>query len=225
MVDVMNIVIILFIILYVSLLISYFFSETSGNLKRRSINKIILASMFLAFGIIQYILNYNFFSYHLILLLAIIFAYIGDVVLLYSFIKGGLAFIISNIFFFIYEWMIIGFNKVPFSSIWYFIPLFIFMWGTFACLTLKRFLNFKKKTIPILIYVFSVSLQGTLGLLLAIYFANLKMILLGIGLTLFMISDYFLMTHKFKCHKNWILRCNSGTYFIGLLLVVLSLMY
>ena len=54
---------------------------------------------------------------------------------------------------------------------------------------------------------------------------EVEMMLFGIGLGLFMISDYFLMIYKFKYHKNWILRCNSGTYFIGLLMVVLSLMY
>jgi hypothetical protein len=154
-----------------------------------------------------------------------VFAYIGDVVLLYSFIKGGMSFILSNILFFIYEWILIGVYDIPFYNVWYFIPLFIIMWGSFALLALKRFMNFKSKTIPILTYVFSVTLQGTLGLFIGIYFFNLKMMLFGLGLTLFMISDYFLMVHKFKYHKNWILRCNSGTYFIGLLMVVLSLMY
>ncbi len=221
----MNAITIIFIILYLGVLISYFFSETSGNLKRRSINKIVLAAMFLIFGIIQYIVNYQFFSYHLILLLAIIFAFLGDVILLYSFIKGGLSFIFSNILFFIYEWIIIANYNVPFFYIWYFIPLFIIMWGTFAYLSLKRFMNFKNKTIPILTYVFSVTLHGTLGIFLAIYFSSVKMILFGLGLALFMISDYFLMVHKFKYHKKWILRSNSATYFIGLLMVVLSLMY
>ena len=220
----MNIGVYIFIIIYLAILISYFFSETSGNLKRRSVNKIILASMFLTFGVVQYFLNYNFFSYHLVLLLAIIFAYIGDVVLLYSFIKGGLSFILSNILFFIYELIIIKVYNVSFSSIFYFIPVLVIMWGGFVYFALKRFMNFKNKTFPILIYVFTVTLQGTLGLVLAICFFNIKMMLFGIGLTLFMISDYFLMVHKFKYHKNWILRCNSGFYFIGLLMVVLSLM-
>jgi hypothetical protein len=81
--------------------------------------------------------------------------------------------------FFTYEWILVGTHNVPFSSIWYFIPLFIMMWGTFALLALKRFMNFKSKTIPILTYVFSVTLQGTLGLFLAIYFSNLKMLVVG----------------------------------------------
>ena len=142
----MNIGVILFIIAYLITLFCYFFSETSGNHKRRAINKIIMATMFLVFGIIQYFLHYEIFSVHLLLLFAIVFAFLGDVILLYSFTKGGIAFIVSNILFFTYEWVLIANYNVPFSNIWYFIPLFIIMWGTFAYLGLKRFLNFKSKT-------------------------------------------------------------------------------
>ena len=116
------------------------------------------------------------------------------------------------------------FYKYMYSIIW-FVILFIIMFGTFFILTKKKVLNFKNKNVAILSYVASVSLQGTVGLALCLYFMNLKMTLFGLGLTLFMISDYFLMVHKFKIHKNWILRSNSGCYFVGLLLVVLSLMY
>lgn len=221
----MNIGVILFIISYLITLFCYFFSETSGNLKRRSINKIIMASMFLVFAIVVYLLKYDFFSYHLILLLAIIFAYLGDVYLLYSFTKGGILFMISNGLFFTYEWVLVCVNKVPVLSIIWFIGSFALMFGTFFILTKKKILNFKNKNKAILSYVASVSLQGTLGLALGLYFMNTKMLLFGIGLALFMISDYFLMVHKFKIKKNWILRSNSACYFVGLLLVVLSLMY
>ncbi len=37
---------ILFILVYMTLLISYLFSETSGNFRRRAVNKIVLASLF-----------------------------------------------------------------------------------------------------------------------------------------------------------------------------------
>ena len=221
----MNIGIIAFILVYLSILFCYFFSETSGNLKRRSINKITLASMFLIFGIVAYIVNYNFFSYHLLSLIAIIFAFLGDVYLLYSFTKGGILFLISNALFFIYEWAIVFYNEIPLSNILWFILLFISLFGSFFVLTMKKILNFKTKNPQILTYVGSVTLQGTLGITIALYYLNIKMILLGLGLGLFMISDYFLMVHKFKVHKNWILRSNSACYFIGLLMVVLSFMY
>lgn len=221
----MNIGVILFVIAYLVTLFCYFFSETSGNLKRRAINKIILASMFMVFGITVYIINYNFFSYHLILLFAVIFAFLGDVVLLYSFTKGGILFMISNALFFSYEWIVMAVNNVPLINVLWFLILFGMTFGTFFMLTKRKILNFKNKNMAILSYVASVSLQGTLGIVLSLYFMNIKMCLFGGGLFLFMISDYFLMVHKFKKHKNWILRANSASYFIGLLLVVLSLMY
>lgn len=221
----MNIGVVLFIVAYLITLFCYFFSETSGNLKRRAINKIMMASMFLIFSMVTYIIHYNFFSYHLILLFAIIFAFLGDVYLLYSFTKGGILFMISNSLFFTYEWVLIFANKVPVLNIIWFIGLFILLFGTFFILTKKKILNFKNKNTAILSYVGSVSLQGTLGIALALYFMNTKMLLFGLGLGLFMISDYFLMVHKFKVKKNWILRSNSACYFVGLLLVVLSLMY
>lgn len=221
----MNIAVISFIIVYLTVLFCYFFSETSGNLKRRSINKIILASLFLIYGLVAYFINYNFFSYNLILLLAIVFAFLGDVYLLYSFTKGGIIFVFSNILFFVYQLFLIGVEQIPFNDICLFIPLFILFFGTFFILTKKKILNFKNKNKAILTYVFSVTLQGTLGFSLSLYYLNAKMFLFGIGLALFMISDYFLMVYKFKFHKNWILRTNSACYFIGLLLVVLSLMY
>lgn len=221
----MNVFLIAFIILYSLLLFCYFFSETSGNLKRRSINKIVLAAMFLILAMILYLKNYTFFSYHLLLLLAIIFAFLGDVYLLYSFTKGGIIFLISNILFSVYQCLLITIDKIPIFSIIWFVVLFIILFGTFFILTKKKILNFKNKNTAILTYVGSVTLQGTLAICLAMYYFNIKMILLGIGLFLFMISDYFLMVYKFKFHKNWILRSNSACYFIGLLLVALSFMY
>lgn len=221
----MNSFIVTFIALYILILFCYFFSETSGNLKRRSINKIILSSMFLILSIALYLKNYIFFSYHLLLLLSITFAFLGDIYLLYSFTKGGITFLISNILFFVYQCVIILKNQIPVVSIIWFIGLFIILFGAFFVLTKKKILNFKNKDKAILAYVGSVTLQGTLAIALALYYLNIKMTFFGIGLCLFMISDYFLMVYKFKAHKNWILRINSACYFIGLLLVALSLMY
>lgn len=221
----MGIPVIIFLIIYSIVLGFYFFSETSGHLKRRSINKIVLASLFLIFAIVNYFNNYNFFNYNLIMLFAIIFAFIGDVILLYSFNIGGCSFIVSNILFFIYQIVEISVNKISFFSLWYFIPILLVIFGTFLFFNIKRKIDLKDVRIAILFYLFSVSLHATLSLPLAIYFANTKMTLLSIGQILFMISDYFLMTYKFKSNKKWILRGNSATYFIGLLLIAMSLMY
>ena len=214
-----------FVLVYMVALFSYFFSETSGNLKRRAINKIFLSTMFLLLGMVSYALNYSFFSYKLFCLIAIFFAFLGDVFLLYSFTKGGILFIISNIFFFVYEWIFITYSDISFVDIGWFILLFISLFGTFFILTIKKVLNFKTKNIQILTYVFCVTLCGSLGITMALRFMNTEMVLFGIGMGLFMISDYFLMVYKFKKHKNWILRANSACYFIGLLMVAFCFIF
>ena len=219
----MNIVTKIFIIIYLLMLVGYFFSETSNNPKRRAINKVILASMFMIFGLVNYIIHYDI-SYHLIMLVAIILASIGDIVIMKSFTKGGCFFIISNILFFIYEWFLINAHNVQFYNIWWFIILFIIIFGGFVAFVLLKKINMKEKTIPVLIYLLTVTLHGTLGFSLARYFNQYDLSVFGLGLFLFMISDYFLMFHKFKYnYKKWILRCNSAFYFIGLLLVVISI--
>ncbi len=222
----MNIFTSIFILLYIGCLIAYFFSETSGNFKRRAINKIILASMFFIYGLIAYSLNYDLLSYHLVLLLGITFAFLGDVFLLFSFSRGGIFFMTSNITIFIYEIISIINYNIPFINIWYFIPLLLIIWGSFFTINLKGKIDLKDKKIPILTYIFTVTLHATLSIPIAIYVNNIAYYMLSIGLILFMISDYFLIPHKFKCpDKKWVLRCNSGFYFIGLLLVVLSLIH
>lgn len=221
----MNIIIVIFILIYLATLGCYFFSETSGNLKKRAINKIVLASMFMLFAIIVYIINYKFFSYHLIELIAIIFAGIGDITLLYSFTIGGINFIVSNLLFFTYELTFIINNHLPLYNIVYSLISLIIIYSVFIYLSKTAF-DLKNKKIPIYLYIFSVCLQACFSISLLISAYSSKILLFSSGLILFMISDYFLMSYTFKEEKkNWILRCNSGTYFVGLLLVVLSLMF
>ncbi len=85
----MSIYQIVFVILYLGTLVSYFFSETSGNFKRRVVNKIILASLFLLCFLVAFGRHYQLASFHAIAIAAFIFAWLGDVFLLYSFMKGG----------------------------------------------------------------------------------------------------------------------------------------
>ena len=72
------------------------------------------------------------------------------------------------------------------------------------------------------IYVTTVTSHGMLSMAVASAVGGIHMILLAAGLVLFMISDYFLTTHKFIKHEKWVLRCNSGTYFTGMLLAAVS---
>ena len=51
---------------------------------------------------------------------------------------------------------------------------------------------------------------------------SLVPLLLGIGLTLFMVSDYFLVVYKYKTKRKRTLRLNTSCYFLGMMLVALS---
>jgi hypothetical protein len=210
-----------FVIIYLVFLVAYFFSETSGNFKRRAINKIIMASLFLVCGSIWFFMKGNT-DWHFLALFGLFFAWLGDVLLLWSFSKGGVSFSIGNLFFIAYLALLLKEAGVAFSMIWWVVILFVALFGLVCVLIARKWIDFGKLTLPLIFYMATTAGHGTLGVGLAATVAGTSALLSGIGLALFMISDYFLMTYKFKYPKNWILRCNSGTYFIGMLLVALS---
>ena len=74
------------------------------------------------------------------------------------------------------------------------------------------------------LYLTSITLHGLMGLALTILLPGSKLALMGLGSLLFMISDYILTVDRFIILNNkWIVRSNSTFYFIGLLLIVLSM--
>ena len=219
----MKILIPIFVVVYLATLVAYFFSETSGNHKRRSINKIILASLFLIPCIVGYIINFKSLDYSLILLIGIVFCFAGDVLLLFSFTKGGISFMTGNILISTYLVIHILTNNVPHIYPIIAVALFLIAGSIFITLAQKKVINLRNMFIPISFYILSVTLHGLLSLSLLAYYHNIHYILFSLGLALYMVSDYFLMTYKFKYPwKKWVLRCNSGTYFVGMLLVALS---
>ena len=92
-------------------------------------------------------------------------------------------------------------------------------------LSRRKWIDFGRQEKLILPYLATVTGHGVLGLGLVALTRGMHPLLLGSGLALFMISDYFLMAYKFKCPRNAVLRFNSGTYFLGMLLVALSFSY
>lgn len=209
----------IFVCIYLTTMICYFFSETSGNFKRRAINKIFLASLFLLFSIYSFIIFNNIKPIsNCILMGAIFFSFLGDVLLLFSFNIGGSAFIIGNICYSIYLLMLFHGYKL---LLWPFVVLFTMFYGFYLFLLKKKYLILGKKKV-FSIYMASIVAHGSLGLLLAINSHDILHCLLGTGLTLFMISDYFLAAHYFHDKNNdWILVSNSCFYFTGMMLVAL----
>ncbi|MDO4378024.1 MAG: lysoplasmalogenase family protein [Erysipelotrichia bacterium] len=206
----------IFVVVYLVTMISYFFSETSGNFKRRALNKILLAFLFLSFSIYGFINNTNIIN--LWLLIAIFFSFLGDVLLLYNFNYGGMAFILGNICYSVYL-LLIYYHKG--LLLWPFLILFSLFYGFYLFLLKIKYLNLGNKKIFSL-YMASIVAHGCLGLLLTIHCRFTVQAILGIGLTLFMLSDYFLAAHYFHDKGNkWILISNSGCYFTGMMLVAL----
>ncbi|MFA5421863.1 MAG: lysoplasmalogenase family protein [Bacilli bacterium] len=214
-----------FIIAYAVVLCLYFYTETSGKMYLRAPNKIILASMFLVFAIIQF-QNYTFLSHHLLLMVALFLAWMGDVFLLIDLNRGGDFFLCGNIAFAAYYIATLVSGGQDFGAFWWVLIPWIGLLGTFILLAQKfpKVLKLGKMKWPMVLYLASITLHGMLGLALIILLPNTPMALMGLGALLFMISDFILVIDKFVVIGNkWILRANSLFYFAGLLLIVLSI--
>ncbi len=214
---------IIFCVAYLIVLVCYFFSETSGNHKRRVVNKCIMATMFLAYFVFESLRNgYWQQSGFALCIVAFFFSWLGDVLLLFSFLYGGISFMIGNIFFVAHLIVVASQNAVTFGQVWWAIPLFVIAASVCYILHFTKKVDFKKIGILMPVYVTTVTAHGMLSMAVASAIGGVHMTLLSMGLVLFMISDYFLTTHKFIHHEKWVLRCNSGTYFTGMLLAAVS---
>ena len=76
---------------------------------------------------------------------------------------------------------------------------------------------------PMTFYLSSIMTHGISGLALVLMLPGTNFVMMGIGSLLFMISDLILTSYKFVFNNNiWLIRANSITYFIGMLLIVLA---
>lgn len=211
-----------FIIAYLALLCLYFFSETGSSFKRRAVNKILLAVLFEVYAVSAYLLHSPLFSLRILLPIGLFFAFLGDIFLLWNFVRGGICFSIGNFFLLFYAVFLLRYEHI---SLWILAPaavIFFLFWGTTMLLYRKDYIDFSRVRIfPA--YLFSVSMHGSLGAVIAAACPIAGVRLFGMGAFLMMISDYILSVHKFKHGANWILRCNSAAYFTGTLLAALSL--
>ncbi|MBR3257781.1 MAG: hypothetical protein IKF96_02200, partial [Eggerthellaceae bacterium] len=77
---------------------------------------------------------------------------------------------------------------------------------------------------PMTWYLSTIFMHGITGLALMIYLPGTRFMLMGLGSLLFMISDIDLNAYRFVFNNNkWLIRFNSLTYFVGLLLIVLAM--
>lgn len=223
--------IIVFIVIYCLVLCCYFYTETTGNLKLRAPNKIILALMFFIFGTAYALLNagdkglYNtVFGYVTpLFIVALLLAALGDIFLLFSFSTGGHFFLAGNLAFIAFQLSIFDYVGLSITKYWWIFIIIIALWSIYPILTLifPEAFNYGKYKGMTYLYLATIVTSGMLGLITSIFVEDLR--LLGIGLVLFLLSDFVIVLHKFVFPKNkWVHRLNSALYFTGMLLIVLN---
>lgn len=215
-----------FIIAYILVLCVYYYTRTSGKMPLRATNKIILASMYYIFAIVQFQNHYELLSFHLLLMVALFLAWMGDVFLIFDFNRGGDFFLCGNVCFFTYEMAACIAQGRNFSDFWWVILIAVLLVGMFILLAHKypKTLKLGKMKWPMTLYISSITLHGLMGVALMILLPGTNLALMGLGSLFFMISDYILTVDRFVILNNkWIVRSNSTFYFGGLLLIVLSM--
>ena len=211
-----------YIALYSACLLLYFHNETGDKFKYRAFNKITLAAMYLAFFAYS-VVNHHTLSWMTALAcLGFAFSWLGDVVLLFDFVKGAFLFFAGNIFFILYEVFLMIHIKASALQICLSVMIFILLIGTFFFLYFAKVITFGKFKALLPMYLITVTMHGSTGVVIAASGNEVKYMLFGLGMVFFMLSDYFLVCYELYHKKKWVLRTNSGLYFLGMMLASLS---
>ena len=215
----------IFIAIYLIALCCYFYTRTADNKLHRAINKYIMATMYLVLAIVVFFKKYEFASYQSLLMAALFLAYLGDVFLVFDFGRGGDFFLAGNICFIIYEQIVLVSHGLGLKDFyWTFIVAGILLFGfIMGCQFKPDVFKLGKMRWPMTFYLSTILTHGITGLAMIILLPGTNYVMMGIGSFLFMISDIILTSYRFIFNNNkWLIRANSLTYFIGLLLIVLS---
>ena len=217
---------IIFIVIYLLALCCYFHTRFMEDKKYRVINKYFMATMYLVLALITFFRKYSLASYQSLYIVAVILAYFGDVFLVIDFSRGGDFFLAGNICFTVYEMAVLADHGFTFKDYgWvYLLVLIILGCFIFACSKYPDKIKMGKMRWPMTLYLTTILTHGFTGLAMVLYLPGSKFVLMGIGSILFMISDMILTAYRFIFGNNkWLIRANSLTYFVGLLLIVQSM--
>ena len=211
-----------FVVLYLSLLGLYLFVETGDSLRRRAINKIILSSLFLFFGQFWFWTNGYAHGWAFLALVGLFYACMGDALLLFSFGAGGAAFFVANLCFIGYACCTLCFGGAfPAVLPLLILGLMVFL-GLFIWATSTQWIDLGNMNVLAFFYLLSVTLHALMGLIAAALLPSNHHLLLGSGLALFMVSDFFLVVYKYNTKRKRTLRTNTACYVLGMMLVALS---
>ena len=171
-----------------------------------------------------YVLIYLLFNHHfnIMMLMALIGCFLGDIFLAFKkinkiyFILGMLSFLLAH--FFLLKVMI---EYSPLN--WLNFTMAIIALILLKIATLKLDIHFGFNRYIIWLYTFVIVLMGTKAINLAIFHSSLSTIILGIGGTIFIISDIILMLLYFKYKNNMKLQlANSYLYYFTLFLLAIA---
>lgn len=216
----------IFIAVYLLALCCYFYTRVSDNKMHRAINKYIMATMYLVLAIVTFFRKYDFVSYQSLYMVALLFAYFGDLFLVFDFGRGGDFFLAGNICFTVYDQIVMVDHGLSFRDFWWVFLIVALILGLFIALCSKypEKIRMGKMRWPMTWYLSTILTHGITGLAMAILLPGTKFVMMGIGSFLFMISDMILTAYRFVYNDNkWLIRANSLTYFVGLLLIVLAM--
>ena len=216
---------VVFSVIYLLFLCAYFVTRVGDNIKHRAINKYILATMYMVYAIVMFHVC-DLSGYHYVLMAGLFLAYLGDLFLVFDLGRGGDFFLAGNVCIATFYLATLKDFNVPFVKYFWVFILWAALISTFIYLANKypNVLKLGKMKYPMALYLSSITMHGLLGLVSAIFVATTPIIVMGIGSVSFMLSDYILTLDRFVIPKRkWLIRCNSLTYFVGLLLIALSL--
>ncbi len=171
-----------------------------------------------------YVLIYLLFNQHfnLMMLIALICCSLGDLFLAFKkinkiyFILGMLSFLLAHIFLLKLMMEYSPLNLINFSMA--IIALILLKITTY-----KLDIHFGFNRYIIWLYTFIIVLMGSKAINLAIFHSSLSTIILGIGGTIFIISDIILMLLYFKYKNNMKLQlANSCLYYFTLFLFAIA---
>ncbi len=216
---------VVFVIVYLAALVCYLYTRNSGNVIHRAVNKYLMATMYLVLAVTMILRKHGFASWHTLLIAALIFAWLGDVFLVFDFGRGGDFFLAGNVCFILYEQSVMLNSGLRWKDfIWTFAAAAVLLCA-FILACQKRPDRFKlgKMRWPMTFYLSTIITHGMTGLAMALLLPGTNWTVMGIGSVLFMLSDMILTAYKFVFDDNiWLVRANSLTYFTGLLLIALS---
>ena len=184
-----------------------------------------MAGMYLGLSIYVFFKKYDFVSYQTLLQVALFLAFLGDVFLVFDFGRGGDFFLSGNVCFIVYEQIVLVANGYKLKDFFWIYIVAGLMLTAFilACQYKPDVFKLGKMRWPMTFYLSSIMTHGISGLALVLMLPGTNFVMMGIGSLLFMISDLILTSYKFVFNNNiWLIRANSITYFIGMLLIVLA---